>query len=193
MRAGRYLRYLLVLMVWLPACWRDGPGPAPPPAPPVPVAEAEADRPKSRWRPSQAVAHKPPPDPTRTREEIAKDLQATVRTNAQVLQSYVAGPIVVLDLDAGTLTTECDASALNGAQQWGQLLADPKRPTPHCRGAHAYTCTQFATQQILIVEFDEPDQWRIVSVIVGNYRNGRATMNAKIGQMRAQIGSAACP
>jgi hypothetical protein len=130
----------------------------------------------------------------RTPDQIARELAATLRTTGtQVMTTYVSGPMVVLDLDAGTLTTECDSAAATAALSYGVLFEDPKRPAPHCRGTDKVTCSQFASQQTLIVEFADPDAWRIVSVIVGNFRTGRTTMSQKMGQMRQQIASAACP
>lgn len=130
----------------------------------------------------------------RTPEQIAQQLATDLRASGpQLLASFIAGPIVVLDLDAGTLTTECDAAAAAGAQVWGSMLSDPARPRAHCRGGSSFTCSQFATQQILIIELADPDQWRITSVIVGNFRTGRTTMSSKMGQMRSQIANATCP
>jgi len=182
------------LLIVVTACWREGPGPAPPPLRPEPIGPVAPVTPtKPRWRQSAAVAPKPP-DPTRTPDQLAQQLSAELRSNGgQLMPSYVAGPVVVLDLDAGTLSVACDAAAVNGAQAWGMMFSDPARPSPHCRGSQSFTCSQFATQQILIVEFADPDQWRIVSVIVGNFRTGRSTMNSKIGQLRSQIATAACP
>ena len=110
-----------------------------------------------------------------------------------MLASYVAGPVVVLDLDTGTLTVECDSAAASLASNWGLLLTDPKRPTPYCRGSQSYTCSQFASPEILIVELADPDNWRIVSVIVGNFRTARSTLNTKMSQMRSMISAATCP
>ena len=109
------------------------------------------------------------------------------------MTTYVSGPMVVLDLDTGTLTTECDGAAVNAALGYGLLFEDPKRPAPHCRGTDRYTCSQFVPQQTLIIEFADPDAWRIVSVVVGNFRTGRTTMSQKMGQMRQQVAAAACP
>lgn len=185
----------LLLLAVVASCWREGPGPAPPPLRPEAAAGAApaAPKPRSRWRQSAAVAPKPP-DPTRTPVEIGRQLAADLRANGdQLLPTYVAGPLVVLDLDAGTLTVECDSAAATLAANWGLDLSDPKRTPPYCRGGQSYTCTQFAMQQILMLELAEPDNWRLVSAVVGNYRNGRSTMASKISQMRAMISTAACP
>lgn len=172
------------------ACWTAGPGPAPPPLRPEPTGTA----PHPIWRRGRQAATPPASDPMRTPAQIAQQLAKDLRASgAQLLTSYIAGPVVVLDLDAGSLTVECDAAAVAGAQAWGQMLADGSRPTPTCRGVATFSCTQFSPQQVLIVELADPDQWRIVSVIVGNLRNGRMTMGPKIGQMRALLASAACP
>lgn len=184
-----------VLSLLLAACWREGPGPAPPPLRPEVTPDPDAARRSSGWRPSNSAETTPQPGtPAQSPVEIGQQLAIELRANGgQLMPSYVAGPIVVLDLDKGSLTVECDATAINAANAWGLMFVDPARPRPHCRGTGSYTCTQFATQQVLMVEFEDPDAWRIVSVIVGNFRSGRSTMSAKIGQMRAQIATAACP
>ena len=184
---------VVALLTVVAACWKDGPGPAPAPLRPEPTGPAPAPKPGPRWRPSVNV-DAPPPDPKRTPEQIARQLSDELRANGgPLLASFVAGPVVVLDIDAGTLTTECDAAAITGAHTWGAMLKDPARPFPHCRGLASFTCSQYATQQILLIELADPDQWRIVSVIVGNMRTGRTMMSSKIAQMRSQIATAACP
>lgn len=181
------------------ACWSEGPKPATPPPPKEPlgcvpessVCAAVERRP--RWRPGSPGVQKAPQE-KRPPDQIARELASTLRASgSQVMTTYVAGPMVVLDLDAGTLTTECDSAATTAALSYGVLFEDPTRPTPHCRATDKFTCSQFASQQTLIVEFADPDSWRIVSVIVGNFRTGRTTMSQKMGLMRQQIATAACP
>lgn len=191
-----------LVLLGLAACWREGPGPAPPPLRPEPVLppEPEPETSKTGWKQSEpftgAIEAEAPA--AMRPEQIAAALATDLRANgANLMPSYVAGPAVVLDLDAGTLSVVCDAAAVAAAQTWGQMFADSARPRPHCRtnstGYSGFACSQWASQQILIVDFADPDQWRIVSVIVGNFRAGRATMNAKIGQMRSLIATATCP
>lgn len=130
----------------------------------------------------------------RTPVDVARDLAVDLRSNgASSLTSFVAGPVVVLDLDAGTLSTVCDAAAIAAANTWGQSFADPSRPHPSCRPGASFTCTQFSSQQMLIVELADPDAWRIVSVIVGSFRNGRHALHSKMSQMRSLIATASCP
>jgi hypothetical protein len=178
-------------------CWREAPAPtrpAPKRAEPEHGRTSSRHRPLPRWRQTARTEQTLPPDPARSPYEIAQLLATDLRASAtQLLPSYVAGPVVVLDLDAAALTTECDAAAVTGAQQWGAMLSDPARPRAHCRGGQSFTCSQFASNQILIIELADPDQWRIVSVIIGNFRTGRTTMNAKMGLMRSQIANATCP
>ncbi len=190
MRAGFTVLALLVLA----GCWKDGPGPAPAPLRPEPTSPEPEKKSGPRWRQSTNVAVGPPADQPRTTEQIAHQLAVELHTSgATLLPSYVAGPIVVLDLDTGALTTECGSAASTGAQTWGAMLNGPARPLAHCRGGQTITCHQFSMPQILIVEFADPDQWRIVSVIVGNFRTGRTAMSSKMSQMRSQIANAACP
>ncbi len=127
--------------------------------------------------------------------DIARDLADEMRRSGiPTLSSFVAGPIVVLDLDAGTISTVCGAAAHVQAQTWGRMLSDQARHPPTCRPSTAsYTCSQFAASQILIIELADPDHWQIVSVIVGNYRTGRAALSGKMSQMHAQVATATCP
>jgi hypothetical protein len=155
---------------------------------------ADADRGQPAWRPSPErpqTAAAPSGDPIAVARELATQLRAN---GTQLVPAFVAGPIVVLDLDAGSLTTECDSAAWASAQRFGQLLSDPARPVVHCRPTtERYTCSQFGGGSMLIMEVADPDQWRIVSAIVGNYTTGRQTLSMKLSQLRAQIDAAACP
>jgi hypothetical protein len=182
----------LLLLAVVASCWREGTGPAPAPVRPEPAKPAKAAA-RPRWRQSAAVEPKPP-EPKRSPEEVGRQLAGELRANGdQILASYVAGPVVVLDLDTGNLTVECDAAAATLATGWGMLLTDPKRPAPYCRGSQAFTCAQFSSPQVLIVELADPDNWRIVSVIVGNFRSARSTYNTKLSQMRTMVSTATCP
>jgi hypothetical protein len=184
---------LVVACVTFAACW-TGPerpvlsaGSAEPPA----RGEAAA-RAQPTWRPSPERAQ--PPVTSRDPLVVARELAVQLRSSPQVAQALVAGPIVVLDLDAASLTTECDSAAWASAQRFGQLLSDPTRPPVHCRPTtERYTCSQFGGGSMLIMELSDPDQWRIVSVIVGNYTTGRHALSMKLSQLRAQIDGAACP
>ena len=184
------------LLLALAGCWREGPGPAPPPLRPTPTTPEPEAR-KGGWRQSDPVAVAPEPEvPTRTPEQIAQGLAVELRSNGiMAMPSFVAGPAVVLDIDAGSLGVLCDAAAANAAQVWGQMFADPSRASPRCRRSpsDSYTCSQFGGQKILIVELADPDAWRIVSVIVGNMGSGRSTMSTKMSQMRSLINTATCP
>jgi len=182
------VRDVALAAVLLAGCWRDGPGAAPPPLRP----ETAAAPPRPRWRHGRqgTVAARS----ERTQQDIAASLAQQLRAGAPPLAAFVAGPIVVLDLDANTLTTVCDAAAIAGAQQWGALLAAPGRTAPFCRPTgQGYLCTQLTPQSLVVLELADPDQWRIVSVVVGNLRTGRAAMTSRSGQFRNQIATATCP
>lgn len=180
------------LLACVAACWTGSSDPTPPPLRPEPIAAA---KPKTaRWRKSPPRAHVEQPARERSPSQIAGDLARELRSSGTLsMQSFIAGPIVVLDLDSGSVSTLCDLAAVAGAQTWGAMFADPARSAPHCRASTSYTCTQFSHQSMLIVELAEPDAWRIVSVIVGNYRAQRATLHSQMSQLRAQVSTATCP
>jgi hypothetical protein len=177
------------------ACW-TGSAPVTSPGTAASAEPPRRDRAAARaqptWRPAPERAQ--PAIASRDPIIVARELAAQLRSNAQVAQAFVAGPIVVLDLDTASLTTECDVAAWASAQRFGQLLADPARPAVHCRPTtEHFTCSQFGGGSMLIMELADPARWRIISVIAGNYTTGRHALSMKLSQLRAQIDAAACP
>jgi hypothetical protein len=74
------------------------------------------------------------------------DLVAALRDHGPaVVASWIAGPIVLADLDAGTVVTLCGVDAQDAARRWGQQLADSTLPAPGCVAREAergFVCAQ---------------------------------------------------
>lgn len=51
----------------------------------------------------------------------------------------VHGPVVVLDLDAGSLATLCGEAARKAAREWSDALADPAEKRVICTWGAVYT------------------------------------------------------
>src|SRR5688500_9904072 len=96
----------IALLALVTACWTQGPAPAPPMRP-EPSAAATATKPVKtgpRWRRSAARPPDPPSPTTRAPIDLARELAAQLRAGGtHLLPSFVAGPIVTLDLDSGAL------------------------------------------------------------------------------------------
>lgn len=154
------------------------------------MTDARPTRAGASWRRTSLQAPVPPA-PT---GDVARELADQLRLHGDALMpGYVAGPIVVLDIDAGTVMTLCDQTAIASAQRWGQMLTDRARAAPACRGTSSQVCTQMSPTEILMIDLVDPDAWRIVSVIVGNHRKNRAALHANLATLRGHLATATCP
>jgi hypothetical protein len=178
------------LVVVVAACWTGEPAPSPPMQP-------TAAPPQHRWRTVSRPAPPDAPGPP-TPQQAATSLAQRLRsTGASDLPTYVWGPVVVLDLDTGTVSVLCGNLALQAARDWGTKLADPARPKPTCMAARPgqleLTCVQIGSaHDVVYVTLDDPDQPHLSSAIVGAWQSS-SRLGSLIGQLKAQTPTASCP
>ncbi len=122
---------------------------------------------------------------------MATNLRAS---GAADLPTYVAGPLVVLDVDTGAIDVHCGVAATQVAQGLGAKLADPSRTEPHCRPSGAsFTCAQFGrAKDFVIIDLEDPDQPHLTSAIIGSWPPTRR-LGSQMSQLKAQVATATCP
>jgi hypothetical protein len=184
----------LVAIAPLAACWSGGETAV---APAPPTATAVAAKPIRHAR-----RIRPAPPPQLTAADQAAQLAAELRQQGPTaLPGYLAGPVVVLDIDTGTISTLCDTAATAEAQNWGQLLVDPHRPELHCNpgatGATGLTVSCWQTDYrgpLIAVDLENQNGWRVISVMIGTLSHAStSTFRGAHQQFQAQIKTASCP
>jgi hypothetical protein len=112
------------------------------------------------------------------------------------LRTMVVGPVVLLDMKTGVITTLCGNAAAAATQDWGLKLADASRRSPSCfAGTSAppqVVCSQNEGSDLLHLEFDRPDQPRLMGVMVGSPPAGQS-LAALFHQFTDQMATASCP
>jgi hypothetical protein len=138
------------------------------------------------------IANEPDPNP-------ATDLVLTDRVRKGHLPLMVDGPVVLLNLDLGTVVPFCDKLAVRLAQDLSLKLTDPARTPVNCVvGPDVMRCVQLERPPTgsrspvpvdwVIVDFDATKGTpRITSAIVGSNRQNLSLMK----DQRQQI--ATCP
>jgi hypothetical protein len=146
--------------------------------------------------PERAIAKPQQAKPTQPAGDIARELSNQLRTSAErLLPAMVNGPIVVFDLDRAKLTTLCGLAAAREAQTWAQLMIDTNRTEPLCIAGpnQTFTCVQVNPPNMIMLELEDPRQWRIKSVLIGDPSSDKTVMRTGIDQLRAAVSTASCP
>ncbi len=140
-----------------------------------------------------------------TPADDAADEKTRLRNFAETLRlegpteiaRLVGGPVVVLDIDTGTITTLCGPNAAHVAHDLGVELADRTRRFPICSSTQGFVtdvlCTQSGpAQHIVMLAFDNVYQPQLRAVIVGNTRNSQnlATYHQSF---QAALAAPTCP
>jgi len=177
----------LAALLLLAGCWTSQPPPPEPPAPPPPPPKRVVVK-----KPPAAQPPAAPPSPYAAAQALGKQLRSD---GPQAMPLMISGPVVVLDLDSGAINTLCGRAAENAAVSWGTMIVDPQRSDPMCIAGpnQTFTCVQSSGMDVLVIELEDPTQWRIRTVTVGNQSNARAAMRANLTQLRAQATTATCP
>jgi hypothetical protein len=169
------------------ACWTGEVSHESPPAPstalPVPQAPRRASREVGDSRldmevTSSIVRMQRLGSPTPKALQQAEDALATLlrADGPLILPKLVAGPVVALDVGAGTFTTLCGRDAARASHDWGMKLADMTLPAPRCsffiRGGtpmrvESEGCWQFTAHEGMFLVFEGHDADRLIAVIDG--------------------------
>jgi len=174
------------MVVLLGACWTGEQRQAPP----VPVRPAAAT-PRASAKPGRDADQRDDP-------ALAAQLRVS---GARDLMAWVADPLVVLDLDAGTFATVCGSAAQLAAWSFGARLADPARPVPRCEihvPTQRRTCWQVEPGPITTTPFDEllvvqlgtTASPRLVSAVTGHISSRNLAL---VDQLEQYAANAACP
>jgi hypothetical protein len=134
--------------------------------------------------------------PSQPPGDVAHELSNQLRTSAErLLPAMVNGPIVVFDLDSAKLTTLCGLAAAREAQTWARLMIDTNRAEPLCIAGpnQTFTCVQVNPPNMIMVELEDPKQWRIKSVLLGDPSSDRNIMRTGLDQLRNAVSTATCP
>lgn len=190
-RPARYSRRVKVLALPLlaavAACWTER-------APSAPHSSTSERAPRS-------PLDLPPPSrpPQRYTKFDVGTLERDLRGDASAdVFAGMAGPVVVGDLDAGTVDTLCGDQVVKVVQQFAQLLTDPARPP--------LTCTltpneMFACQQLepaggartwLFLLFANDGELDLKSAVRGTLSTMKAGMPI-VMQVRDRTRTATCP
>jgi hypothetical protein len=146
---------------------------APPPTPPPEIEPA-----------------KPPP----SNSTLVDTFGGRLRTAGSIdLTSLITGPVVVLDLDAASLTTLCGNAAGLAARDWAADLADPKRMVAKCMvasDAKGFACIQ-VRPDVLGVVFEGIEHPHLVGAYVGTVHS--KLTQVLVNQFRTLLATATCP
>lgn len=179
-----------LLAVFIAACWRGETAADKAHPPHVTVS---AGQPRAFWGASRNSPHPLSGYGRESLPELATRLRATGPTD---LPSFLSGPVVLLDLNQGTITTLCGNTAQEAAHGWGLKFADPMRPRPECRRAdsvqHGIRCDQTTVTDIIELELEDLEPPRLTNVIVGS-QDADTRLGLFFRQFRTQIRQARCP
>ena len=130
-------------------------------------------------------------------DQIAVDIRAPAADpgSPATLDHWVRGPLVVLDAERGTVTTECGDRAAGAAASWGLALADASKPDPTCLvQVDRIFCEQrgrVAGDRSLGFYFARAGGWVLTGIVVS--RVGREVAPEQIDQFGEMSASAHCP
>jgi hypothetical protein len=160
--------------------------------------------PARRKPPGIELDHEPEPDAALTRAAPSPRPQAVLdvllatklhAVGSTVLASLVTGPVVVLDLKAGSFTTLCGPAAAQAAGAWANKLQDPRRGAPTCYVAPNRRCQQVDTPDLLVIELGDGPTPRVLGVVVGpRFDDPAFKANIRLtNQLGVRIAGARCP
>jgi hypothetical protein len=179
---------ILFVLIFSVSCWRNE-DPA-----------AQSHRPSTTPRPCRGYPIPPPTPhpPAAYAQTLVPDLSKKLSTDESELIRSISGPLVYLDLDAGTLSVLCGEAAVPPVRAIAGELADRKRAAPFCRLGAAFnscgiSCQQAAPgQRMISLEFDDTDPPRLSDIIVGASAS-QTRLALWIPRFDKARGSARCP
>ncbi len=148
--------------------------------------------------PTAATAGKPsPPGGGRVGQTRIERFESRLRQEGPVLlPNVVTGPVVVLDLDTGVVSTLCGDAARTAARDWGTKLADPERPLASCKAGKdappVVACSQHTGGgDVIHLEFFTGKPFHLTIAMIGHMRT--AGLSTMIRQATDQLTVATCP